>query len=408
MNTKSNIKTLLILALVVLLSSNSNIAQNVGIGSNSFTPDASAGLEIRYSDKGVLIPNVNIADLSTAAPVTSPAVSLLVYNTNETTGEGFYYWNGVAWISIGGTCITPIVPTEGTNIAKYYQITWNWIPSSDAPTFFKYNTVNDYNSAISTAGNNSLIMENLNCGQTYTIYVWAYNSCGNSTSLTLTQSTLECPIICGTSTVTFTYKGTPVTYGTAVGQNGTCWLDRNLGATQVATSSTDAASYGDLFQWGRLDDGHQNRTSSTFQWDSENDVPGTVVSLSPRQVELKTGAPQKTIIYGREETVLTTPVRPDGECLQKQSGQMKSRVGQVILPLHSHLRSNCRWEVAASFAAAQMLELSTVLAALVDIGAVQLMETMLDLSVSLAQTNIGEMRHVRRDTLSVVSKIRVS
>ena len=44
---------------------------------------------------------------------------------------------------------------------------------------------------------------------------------------------------------------------------GQIWLDRNLGATQVATSSTDAASYGDLYQWGRNTDGHQIRTSTT-------------------------------------------------------------------------------------------------------------------------------------------------
>jgi hypothetical protein len=43
---------------------------------------------------------------------------------------------------------------------------------------------------------------------------------------------------------------------------GKTWMDRNLGATQVATSSTDAASYGDLYQWGRNSDGHQIRGSS--------------------------------------------------------------------------------------------------------------------------------------------------
>jgi uncharacterized protein (TIGR02145 family) len=64
---------------------------------------------------------------------------------------------------------------------------------------------------------------------------------------------------CGDN-VTFTYNGSEVTYGT-VESNGRCWIDRNLGASQVAVSSTDAAAYGDLFQWGRLDDGHQIRTS---------------------------------------------------------------------------------------------------------------------------------------------------
>lgn len=46
------------------------------------------------------------------------------------------------------------------------------------------------------------------------------------------------------------------------------WLDRNLGATQVAVSSTDANSYGDLYQWGRFGDGHQSRTSPTHNGDT--------------------------------------------------------------------------------------------------------------------------------------------
>lgn len=53
------------------------------------------------------------------------------------------------------------------------------------------------------------------------------------------------------------------------------WLDRNLGATQVATSSTDADSYGWLYQWGRLTDGHQIRTPApaTTSTLSTTDVP---------------------------------------------------------------------------------------------------------------------------------------
>ncbi len=53
-------------------------------------------------------------------------------------------------------------------------------------------------------------------------------------------------------------------YGTVTNpKTGKVWLDRNLGATQVATSSTDVASYGALYQWGRNADGHQVRTSGT-------------------------------------------------------------------------------------------------------------------------------------------------
>jgi uncharacterized protein (TIGR02145 family) len=54
---------------------------------------------------------------------------------------------------------------------------------------------------------------------------------------------------------------------------GKTWMDRNLGATQVATSSADAASYGDLYQWGRRSDGHQCRTSATTATLSSTDTP---------------------------------------------------------------------------------------------------------------------------------------
>ncbi|MCX6307042.1 MAG: hypothetical protein NT040_18920 [Bacteroidetes bacterium] len=35
------------------------------------------------------------------------------------------------------------------------------------------------------------------------------------------------------------------------------WLDRNLGAAQVALSAIDFLAYGSMYQWGRLADGHQ-------------------------------------------------------------------------------------------------------------------------------------------------------
>lgn len=51
---------------------------------------------------------------------------------------------------------------------------------------------------------------------------------------------------------------------TVIGANGVECMDRNLGASQMATSSTDAASYGDLYQWGRAADGHEKRNSPTY------------------------------------------------------------------------------------------------------------------------------------------------
>ena len=61
-------------------------------------------------------------------------------------------------------------------------------------------------------------------------------------------------------------------YNTSTGK---IWMDRNLGASQAATSSTDFNAYGSLFQWGRAADGHQiiNRTNAT----TSSAVNGTTI-----------------------------------------------------------------------------------------------------------------------------------
>ena len=68
--------------------------------------------------------------------------------------------------------------------------------------------------------------------------------------------------------------GTPPTPNVTNPTTGEIWMDRNLGASQVATSSTDADSYGDLYQWGRAADGHESRTSGTTTTLATSDTPG--------------------------------------------------------------------------------------------------------------------------------------
>lgn len=65
---------------------------------------------------------------------------------------------------------------------------------------------------------------------------------------------------------------------------GKVWMDRNLGATQVATSSDDEDAYGDLYQWGRFSDGHQCRNSGTTSELSITATPGhDLFILNPGQ-----------------------------------------------------------------------------------------------------------------------------
>ena len=79
----------------------------------------------------------------------------------------------------------------------------------------------------------------------------------------------------------------PWVYGTVTTATGRIWLDRNLGASRVATSSTDVDAYGDYYQWGRPADGHQtkyltNNNSSGFtNTKSSSSVPSTDLWIVP-------------------------------------------------------------------------------------------------------------------------------
>lgn len=85
-------------------------AQGVAIGASK--PDTSAMLDIISSNKGLLVPRVALTDVTVAAPVSTPATSLLVYSTTAPTGGngiGYYYWSGPNgspannWVALKGT-----------------------------------------------------------------------------------------------------------------------------------------------------------------------------------------------------------------------------------------------------------------------------------------------------------------
>jgi hypothetical protein len=98
---------------------------------------------------------------------------------------------------------------------------------------------------------------------------------GTPTAAGSNTFTLNTTPNCGFSrtTVVFCASGA-TTVVEVISSTGKTWMDRNLGASQVATSSTDANSYGDLYQWGRGSDGHQCRTSATTATLSSGDQPG--------------------------------------------------------------------------------------------------------------------------------------
>ena len=89
---------------------------NAQVGINTTSPSPGSMLDIESTTKGMLVPRVDIANLNTIAPITGGATeSLLVYNTNTTTGRGFHYWDGTIWIAISSSKDWKLNGNLGTN-----------------------------------------------------------------------------------------------------------------------------------------------------------------------------------------------------------------------------------------------------------------------------------------------------
>lgn len=100
---KNRMKKILCLGLFLL--SLAGFSQNVGINGTAASPDASAMLDVAATNKGMLIPRVSLSSTSDVSTIATPLTSLMVYNTNASMtggGVGYYYYDGSAWIPLGG------------------------------------------------------------------------------------------------------------------------------------------------------------------------------------------------------------------------------------------------------------------------------------------------------------------
>ena len=165
--------------------------------------------------------------------------------------------NSVA--SVASTAVTPLTvpgaPTSPVATAGNAQASVTFIApaSTGGGTITSYTVTSSPGNFSTTGPSSPLVVTGLTNLTSYTFTVVATNAAGNSI-----------PSVASTGVIP----------GTVIGAGGRIWMDRNLGATQVATSSTDAAAYGDLYQWGRGADGHQVRTSATTTTLSSSDQPG--------------------------------------------------------------------------------------------------------------------------------------
>lgn len=111
------ITKLLLLVIAVMFNLTAS-GQSIGISNTGVAPDASAMLDVKSTDKGLLVPRMTAADRGSIA---NPATGLIVYQMDG--ASGFYYNGGTpqspSWVLlIAG-------PIKGSDIASGVQTTTN-------------------------------------------------------------------------------------------------------------------------------------------------------------------------------------------------------------------------------------------------------------------------------------------
>lgn len=170
----------------------SHTTPGASINTTGAAPDQSAMLDVSSANRGFVLPRIDGGSITN---LVKPATGLIVYITNawwsDAPANRIQYFNGTTWRKVsqgppstpGGAAVT-VLPTAS-------QIVWNW-NAVDGASGYKYNTVNNFATATDNGTNLSFIQTGLPCNTACTLYVWSYNGCGNSTPVTLNQTTDCC------------------------------------------------------------------------------------------------------------------------------------------------------------------------------------------------------------------------
>jgi uncharacterized protein (TIGR02145 family) len=249
---------IIVIGLLLLLMPSLSLNAQVSINSNGDPPDNSAMLDVRSTNKGFLPPRMTYVQRTAIA---SPVAGLIIWCSNCGASGELQVYNGSAWTAITtgpASSAKPDAPTIGTATAGNAQALISFTaPASDGGSIItSYTATSNPGSITGTlnqAGSGTITVTGLTIGIAYTFTLTATNSVGTSAASAASNSV------------------TP--FANVTTATGKIWMDRNLGASQVATSSTDASSYGDLYQWGRAADGHQIRTSGTTPTNATTALP---------------------------------------------------------------------------------------------------------------------------------------
>jgi uncharacterized protein (TIGR02145 family) len=175
-----------------LLATALSVSAQVSISTDGSAPANSAMLEVKSTNKGLLPPRLTFEQRNA---IPNPEEGLIVYCTDcNAAGTGtLSMFQGGKWQDIWFGCTAPSTPTTGTHIPEVTQITWNW-NSVPIALGYKWNTDTTYNTATDLGTATSNTETGLTCWTDYNRYVWAYNDCGPSPKLALTQTTSSIPI----------------------------------------------------------------------------------------------------------------------------------------------------------------------------------------------------------------------
>lgn len=98
-------------------------AQNIAVNTDGSSPNASAMFDIQSTNRGLLIPRINLISTTDQSTISSPATSLLIYNTNASIsgtgadGTGYYYNEGTsgtpAWKKLAASTATDMWKKTG-------------------------------------------------------------------------------------------------------------------------------------------------------------------------------------------------------------------------------------------------------------------------------------------------------
>lgn len=209
---------------------NSFVFAQVGIGTAA--PDASAILDIKSANAGLLIPRISLTSTSDNTTIVNPATSLLVYNTSSVSDvtPGFYYWESV-WKSFKGT-------SSG-------MVSGGWALSGNTlATGNEYLGTNNYNSLVFKVNGNQVGKFHPNGGITIGLGASANDNSSVAIGRNASASTSNEAIALGYAANSSGYRSTALGYNSVASNNNTLalGLSSNASGFQATALGVSAVS----------------------------------------------------------------------------------------------------------------------------------------------------------------------